>query len=293
MKNALFIFVALTAFAVTADFQKTESDWRAHREASLKSPNGWLSVAGLYWFHDRALTAGSDPKSDIVLPASAPRHIGTFRLQGKALVMEPVAGAGVLINGKAATRTVLKPDTNDHPDIITAGKVTLMAIDRVGNLGLRLRDPDAATRRGFVGCSWFPASEKWRIEAKWVPATAPKKLHIVNILGMADEEDSPGYAEFTIAGKTLRLQALDDDGDLSFLFRDETSGKATYPPGRFLDAAKPKDGKVILDFNQAYNPPCAFTAYATCPLPPRDNILTVAIEAGEKKYAGHPEAGSH
>jgi uncharacterized protein (DUF1684 family) len=158
--------------------------------------------------------------------------------------------------------------------------------------GIRMRDPNAVTRRNFTGCKWFPASEKWRIRAKWIAYPTPKKIRITNILGMTDEEPSPGYAEFAVNGQTVRLEPVaDDTGALSFMFKDATSGKTTYAQGRFLDTDKPKDGYVTLDFNQAYNPPCAFIAFATCPLPPRQNTLTVAIEAGEKNYGKHPGSG--
>jgi len=165
-------------------------------------------------------------------------------------------------------------------------------IKRMDRTGIRMRDPNAATRRNFTGCKWFPALEKWRIRAKWVAYPTPKKIRITNILGMTDEEPGPGYAEFSVNGRTVRLEpVIEDPGELSFMFKDATSGKTTYAQGRFLDTGLPKDGYVTLDFNQAYNPPCAFIAFATCPLPPRQNTLTVPIEAGEKKYGQHPGAG--
>jgi uncharacterized protein (DUF1684 family) len=199
----------------------------------------------------------------------------------------------VTIDGKPAGRMTLKPDTDDHPDAVQAGRITLTIIRRGNRTGVRMRNPDAPARLSFTGCKWFPASESWRVQAKWVPYPAPKKMNITNILGMTDEEPSPGYAEFAIAGKTLRLEPVEEDGELSFMFKDATSGNTTYAPGRFLDTEMPKNGVVILDFNQAYNPPCAFTAFATCPLPPKQNTLPVAVEAGEKKYGNHPGGSSH
>jgi uncharacterized protein (DUF1684 family) len=152
---------------------------------------------------------------------------------------------------------------------------------------VRLRDPNSETRRDFTGCKWFAADASWRVSAKWVAWPQPKKIAITNILGMTDQEDSPGYAEFTVKGKTQRLEPVAEDGGLFFIFKDATSGKTTYGAGRFLDADMPKSGEVELDFNKAYNPPCAFTAFATCPLPPKQNVLASAIEAGEKSYAKH------
>ncbi len=286
--------VAAVVMAAVPGFMKEEADWRAAREDRLKQPNGWLSVAGLFWLHDGAMALGSDPQSDVVLPASAPKHAGTLRMQAGNVTFEPAAGVGATVSGKPATsKAILQPDTAEHPDVLQIGSIALTVIKRSDRTGIRLRDPDAATRRSFTGCKWFPASTAWKVKAKWVAYKEPKKISITNILGMTSDEPSPGYAEFTIAGKTLRLEPVDEgDGGLSFMFRDTTSGNVTYGPGRFLDTDMPKDGFVVLDFNQAYNPPCAFTAFATCPLPPKQNILPIAVNAGEKKYSDHT-GGSH
>jgi hypothetical protein len=278
--------MSVVAFAAASvPFAKLEADFRTQREASLTRTDGWLSVAGLFWLHDGAMTLGSDPQSDVVLPSGAPRRAGVLRMQGGTVTFEPAAGAGVQINGKPAVKMALKPDTDPHTDIVTAGKIMLTIIRRGDRTGVRMRNPDAATRRNFTGCKWFPALQAWRVNAKWVPYPTPHKIKITNILGMTDDEPSPGYAEFTVKGKTLRLEPVaDDDGSLEFMFKDLTSGNTTYAPGRFLDTDKPEAGHVVLDFNQAYNPPCAFTAFATCPLPPKQNALPVAVEAGEMKY---------
>ena len=277
--------VALAAASVP--FAKLEADFRTEREASLTKPDGWLSVAGLFWLHDGAMTLGSDPQSDVVLPATAPRRAGVLRMQSGVVTLEPATGAGVQVNGKPAVKMALNPDTDPHPDVVMAGKIMLTIIKRGDRTGVRMRNPDAPTRQKFTGCKWFPALPAWRVNAKWVPYATPKKIKITNILGMTDDEPSPGYAEFTIHGKTLRLEPVaDDDGSLEFMFKDLTSGNTTYAPGRFLDTDKPQEGHVVLDFNQAYNPPCAFTAFATCPLPPKQNALPIAVEAGEMKYGG-------
>lgn len=259
----IWILAAGAALAATTAPQ-TEQQWRAQYEASLKAPDGWLSVAALIWLHDGSNT--------VDLPADASQKSVELRLDhGK-----------VIYQGRP-----LKTDAVDNPDQLHFGPVIATIIDRVGKLGVRVRDPNAETRRGFTGCKWFPASAAWRIQAKWVAYEKPKTIRIVNILGMTDEEPSPGYAEFTLQGKTMRLEPVLDDGDLFFIFKDATSGHTTYGAGRFLYASKPKGNTVELDFNEAHNPPCAFTAFATCPLPPRQNILTAAIEAGEKNYGGH------
>jgi uncharacterized protein (DUF1684 family) len=286
---AMAAMLLFAADSSTSSFAKQEADFRSHREASLTKPDGWLAVAGLFWLHDGTMTVGSDPQSDIVLPASAPRKAGIIKMQAGSVTFEAASGVQSLVDGKPAVKSVLKPDTDEHPDMLQIGSLSLTVIKRMEKTGIRMRDPNAATRRDFSGCKWFPAFEKWRINAKWVAYPTPRKIRIINILGMADDEPSPGYAEFTVNGKTQRLEPVaDDDGSLSFMFKDATSGNTTYAPGRFLDTDKPKGNVVVLDFNQAYNPPCAFIAYATCPLPPKQNTLAIAVEAGEKTYGRHP-----
>lgn len=285
---AAFLLIAASKPAVREDFLKEENAWRAQREHNLTKPDGWLSVAGLFWLHDGTLALGSDPQSDVVLPARAPKRAGELRVQKGVVTFEPAAGVKALVSGKPATKTVLKPDTDEHPDTLQIGTLTMTVIQRMDRTGIRLRDPEAETRRNFAGLKWYPISPKWRITAKWVKYPTPHKIRITNILGMSDEEPSPGYAEFTVNGKTVRLEPVDEDGSLAFMFKDATSGNATYPPGRFLDTDMPKGDTIVLDFNQTYNPPCAYIAYATCPLPPKQNTLAVAVEAGEKKYGSHP-----
>lgn len=263
-----FVAMSLTAASLTDETAK----WRADYEASLKAPDGWLSVAGLYWLHEGDNVVGSDPQSDVVLPAGGPQRAGILHFaKGKAVW----------------DNRPLQPDVTGHPDTVKIGDVSLTIIQRGGKTGVRLRDPNARTRREFTGCKWFPPNPAWRIQAKWVAYAQPKKIAITNILGMTDQEPSPGYAEFNVAGKTLRLEPVTEDGGLFFIFKDATSGKTTYGAGRFLDTETPKSGELVLDFNRAYNPPCAFTAFATCPLPPRQNVLTAAIDAGEKSYGRH------
>jgi uncharacterized protein (DUF1684 family) len=253
-----------------ADVEK----WRADYESGLKAPSGWLSVAGLFWLHEGSNVVGSDPQSDVVLPEGTPARAGVLRLNSGKATFEPASGTPVAI----------KPDSSDT---FRFGAVEMTLIERGGKTGARLRDPNAATRRDFTGCKWFPAAESWDVHARWVAYPEPKKIAILNVLGMTSQEPSPGYAEFTLQGQKLRLEPVVEDNQLFFMFKDQTSGKSTYAAGRFLYADMPKDGAVELDFNKAKNPPCAFTAFATCPLPPKQNALPVALEAGEKKYGPH------
>jgi len=253
---------------LAAEYSASVEAFRHQYEQSLRAPNGWLSVAGLFWLHEGANRAGSDPQSDIVLPAPAPALAATFELH---------AGK-VTLNGKP-----VRPDE----DKITIGDLSLTVIVRGPKTGLRLRDPNSAARRNFSGLHWYPIDEHYRIEARWVPYNPPHKVSFTNVIGMTEEDTSPGYAEFQLAGKTWRLEPTEEDGRLFYVFRDQTAGKETYPSGRFLKSDMPKDGRVVLDFNQAYNPPCAFTSFATCPLPPRQNFIAAPIPAGEKKYSDH------
>jgi uncharacterized protein (DUF1684 family) len=270
------MFAAGIAFAATTDpgFLSETAKWRADREASLRAPGGWLSVTGLYWLHEGDNVIGSDAQSDVVLPGGGPKRAGVFHFSAGKVTWQ----------GRK-----LKSDASGKPDVVKFGDVSLTIIERVGKIGVRLRDPNAQQRREFTGCKWYPADPAWRIQAKWVAYPKPKKIAITNILGMTDQEDAPGYAEFKVKGATLRLEPVIDDGALFFIFKDATSGKTTYGAGRFLDVDMPKAGatEVTLDFNKAYNPPCAFTPAATCPLPPRQNVLAAAIEAGETRDGKH------
>jgi uncharacterized protein (DUF1684 family) len=272
--------------ASTNDYQASIETWRRQYEEGLRAPYGWLSVAGLFWLHDGANRAGSDPQSDIVLPASAPRFAATLDFHAGATRITPARGVQILVNGKPSTGQVLQPDTAEHPDVVTLGSLTIAVIQRGSRTGVRLRDPESAARREFSGLHWFPIDERYRIRARWHAYNPPHKISITNVLGMTEDDTTPGYAEFEFGGKTWRLEPTVEDNELFFTFRDQTAGKETYPSGRFLKSAMPANGEVIIDFNKAYNPPCAFTAFATCPLPPRQNTIGAAINAGGKKY-GH------
>ena len=273
--------------ASTPDYRSSIEAWRRDYEGRLRAPQGWLSVAGLFWLHDGANRVGSDPQSDVVLPASAPRFAATIDFHGGVARLTAAPGVHLLVNGKPSAGQALQPDTKDHPDVMSIGELTFMVIQRGPRTGVRLRDPESAARKQFSGLHWFPIEERFVIHARWHAYNPPHKISITNILGMTEEDTTPGYAEFDLGGKTWRLEPTVEDNTLFFTFRDETTGKETYPAGRFLYADMPRNGEVVLDFNKAYNPPCAFTSFATCPLPPRQNTIGVAVNAGEKKYGKH------
>jgi len=194
----------------------------------------------------------------------------------------------VSLNGKAAAAASrLKTDTGGKPDQIGLDGLTLFVIHRGDRYGIRLKDMDSKLRKDFAGRHWFPVQPAYRVTAKFVAYDPPKLIAVPNVLGETSQMPSPGYVQFSLGGQLLRLDPVVEEDSLFFIFHDATSGKGTYPPGRFLHADFAKDGKVTLDFNKAYNPPCAFTPYATCPLPPKQNRLPVSIEAGEK-FSGSP-----
>jgi hypothetical protein len=282
--------VTLTARADSPSYAADIQAWRAKREARLKADGGWLTVAGLFWLKEGANRFGSGKDNDVVLPASAPDWAGVFEFQAGKVKLRLEAGVPATIEGKTVTTADMRPDTSGSPDVLTLGPLTMHVIERGGRFGIRLKDSDSPARKAFKGLEWFPVSEQYRVTARFVPYDPPRRIMIPNVLGDASEMPSPGYASFNLGGKELRLDPVLEDAEseeLFFIFRDETSGKGTYGGGRFLYTEKPKAGSVVLDFNKAYSPPCAFTRYATCPLPPKQNRLGVRIEAGEKSDIAH------
>lgn len=289
--------VAGLAAALGADeaYRAEVQNWRADREARLKAEGGWLSLAGLFWLNEGPNRFGTDPAGDIVLPeGSAPAKAGAFEMKAGQITVTLLPGASGRVAGRPVTGpTAMKPDTSSTPDLLEMGTLSMTVIERGGRLAVRLKDKDSPARTGFTGLKWFPVQEEYRVDARFVSYPQPKPVKVPNVLGQTESMPSPGYAEFTLAGKTVRLDGVMEHPhaeQLFFILRDQTSGKETYGAGRFLYSDLPKAGKVVLDFNKAYNPPCAFTPYATCPLPPPQNWMPVRVEAGEMAYGAHPSA---
>lgn len=280
------ILLALLFLQSNADPYRAELEaWQRKREASISAETGWLTVVGLFWLKEGENTVGTKPGSDIFLPPnSAPESAGVFRLRGGAVSFEAASGVNVLIDGKAASRASMRPDTAGRPTEVRIGNLTMTVIERGGRLAIRLRDRESEARRNFRGLKFFPANDRFRLVARFVPYDPPRKLPVPNVLGGIEEEPSPGYAVFTYDGREYRLDALESGDSLFFIFKDQTASRETYPAGRFLYTPKPLGGEVVLDFNRAINPPCAYTPYATCPFPPRQNELDFRIEAGEMNY---------
>ncbi len=273
---SLLPVVAGVMLAGGSSYVSSVLKWRQDREARLKSDTGWPTIAGLFWLREGSQTIGSDAANRIVLPAhSAPARLGVIEFHdGKALLQYADRGKGSV---------VLQPDSSGAPTRIRVGALTFWVIQRGNRYGLRLRDTKSRFRKEFTGCEWYPVKPAYHITARFVPD--PRQISVPSVIGVTTTEHSPGYVEFELNGKTLRLRPTGSTDSLEFLFRDATSGKTTYGGGRFLSAGPVKNGEVIIDFNLAYNPPCAFTPYATCPLPTKENRLKVPIEAGER-YSG-------
>lgn len=286
--SALLLALALAPLPVDQPAYRAQlQQWREQREQGLRADGGWLTVAGLFWLKEGTSTVGAGRENSFVLPAgSAPGQVGTFEFHAGKTTFHTLLGVSVTVNGKPADRAVLAADSTGAPDVLRVRNLSMFVIQRGNRFGIRLKDPDSPALRRFEGTRWFPIAESYRVTAKFVPYSPPRKIAVPNILGDVDQEDSPGYVEFKLKGQTHRLVPVSEGDGLFFIFKDLTSGKETYPPGRFLYTSLPQNGTVVLDFNQAVNPPCAFTPYATCPLPPAENHLPVRIEAGELRY-GH------
>lgn len=269
------------------DYRTAIAKWRAAREARLVADEGWLTVAGLFFLKEGDNSFGSGPLNDIVLPESAPAEAGVFTLSEGAVEARALAGGALTVNGEPVQRATLRPATTEAPaDRVMLGPLTLFLHRSGSRLAIRLRDLNSPLRREFRGVRWFPVDARLRVVGEWVPFDSPKLIAIQNILGDVEEAPATGYVRFTLDGVEHRLMPIDEDGELFFIFRDLTSGGETYPAARFLYTALPEHGRLILDFNQAENPPCAYNPYTTCPLPPRENRLKVRIEAGEMIYPG-------
>jgi len=269
--------------------------WQEDRRTRLQAEDGWLSLVGLDWLKPGDNMLGSAPTNDIILPEKVAPVVGLVHFEpataedGPKIRFTPEQDAAVTLNGKKLTEAVMMtPDTGESPTVLQIGTVRFHAIVRGERVGIRVKDSDAPTRVNFKGLDYFPIDEKWRVDAQFDPYEPPKSVLIANMIGSESSEPSPGAIVFKHGGKTYRLDVLDGGEDEYFvIFSDRTTGKETYGAGRYLYARKAgPNGRMVIDFNKAYNPPCAFTEFATCPLPPRQNRLPFRVEAGELKYAG-------
>jgi len=280
-----------TATSSTVDPYRAEIEkFRQQREAKLTSDTGWLTIAGLYFLTKPETTVGSGGDNDVVLPAGAPPRVGTFVLgkHGRVSVTLEPGVKPMLLDGKPFAGGPIKSDGEGSPDRLVFGDVQVWVHQSGERPAIRVRDKGNPLRKEFTGMKWYPVNEAYRVEGTFEPFDKPQELKIPNMLGDIDTMMVPGHVRFTLNGKEHNMLAVtENDTEFWFIFRDLTSGDTTYPAARFLYTPRPVNGKVTLDFNRAENPPCAFNAYATCPLPPPDNRLQVRVEAGEKIYQRH------
>ena len=273
-------------------FVANEQAWRAQRLERLTSENGWLTLVGLFWLEPGNNAFGSDLSNPVVIPDTA-SHAGRFELAADGTVtIHCDRGSGVTVAGDPVTERKLASDADGAPDVLHADRISFYVIKRGTRYAIRVKNPEADARTGFEGLQYFPPDPEYRVKGKMVRFAKPQPVEVPTVVGSTQQMLVPGVVHFTLQGHQLSLKPLIEsptDTELFFVFRDATSGSQTYGAGRFLSAKAPDDnGTVVLDFNRAYNPPCAFTPFATCPLPIPGNELPIAIRAGEKVYAaGH------
>lgn len=287
----LSVACLLAAGPARADeaFTRQTEAWRRSRVAQLIAPDGWITLIGLHFLGAGSNRVGSAKDNDVVF-ARGPAHVGTATVAPDGRVtLTLLPGVDAQIDGVAVREAELKLGGGGIlPTLVTCGTVSFFVVDRGGKKALRVKDSAAERRTNFAGLDYFPIAPAWRIEARWVPFKKSRLIPFTNMLGQTGPEVVPGKAVFERDGKTCELLAIDEGRDrpLFFVISDATSGQETYGAARFVYAEWPSDGKVILDFNRAENPPCAFTPFATCPLPPKENRLPFAVRAGEKNYRG-------
>lgn len=298
LKVVLSVFISIILFQFCSsdnlkekgspEYIKSIKDWHNNRVERLKKENGWLNLVGLYWLEEGKNSFGSDKSNKIVFPENAPSKMGKFILQDSVVTVELPENSEITVDGKFVKSVKLKSDIEDSTNILSYKNFRWFLIQRGDKFGIRLRDLNADLVKHFPGIETFPVNEDWKFEADFFPYNPTKEINIPTIIGTVDVEDSPGYVEFQKDSKSYKMDAIQSGDGLFFVFADLTSGEETYGAGRFLYTNGPdENNKVIVDFNKAYNPPCAFTKYATCPLPPDQNRIQLKITAGEKKFGNH------
>jgi uncharacterized protein len=304
LRFVIFVcIVALAAFAPCAHGQNTQNwkkdllAWRGEHAADLQKPDGWLALAGLVWLESGDNSVGSAADSKVKLPATGPAHVGVLHLEGTTVSLRPPAGGfpeGLLIDGKPAEAQDLhtSSDNDKGNPRMTVGSLNFYAVRRGDRFAVRIKDAQSPTLVGFHGLKWYPPNEHYRVTAKWIPYNPPKTIKLATMIGTAYDAPVPGTAEFTLDGKTYRLEPVTEDTPpvkLFFILKDTTSATTTYGACRFLYTPLPpngldKPGELVLDLNHLENPPCAYTPFATCPLPPAGNRLKIPLPVGELRY---------
>lgn len=267
--------------------------WRAQRVAELTSETGWLTLVGLFWLEKGDNSFGSAPSNHLVLAhKSLAAQAGVFTLDRRGGVeFKAAGGSGITRGGRPVTSVIMFSDAQGEPTVLSSGSLRFFIIERSGKIGVRVRDIDSPRRRTFSPIDYYPIEPGWVFDARFEPYEPHRLIRIVNILGLEQEMDCPGAIVFNRDGHEWRLDTLLEDSQdqtLFVMFADRTNGDGSYGGGRFLRVPLPSEGRTRVDFNEAYNPPCAFNDFATCPLPPNQNKLALRVESGEKVYGnGH------
>jgi hypothetical protein len=271
------------SWAEDASYLKEIETWRLERQDSLQKDDSWLTVAGLYWLREGENSIGTGLENDFVLPEdSGPGHVGSFTLSGTDVRFQVADGVTATHKGERIQTARLEPG---EKNAVAVGRLSMWVHLSGERRAIRLRDLESPIRKKFHGLEWFPVDPAYRITARFTPYPQPKAVEILNMLGDIEKYESPGDVTFVLQGQEIRMAPVSNSrGGLWLIFRDGTSGKETYPAARFLHAEPPSSGEVVLDFNKAYNPPCAFNPFTTCPMPAKENRLTLRVEAGEKDY---------
>ena len=294
LRSALLILLALgtglqasaqapPVAVLDAGYQRSFEKWKAELIEDRKQ--NWLPLVGLFWLKPGENTFGSDAANAVTLPSTAvPAHAGTFLLQGKEVTVKLLPGVGASVGGTVVTIAKLDPDASGHASVVELGSLRMHVIQRGEREGIRAKDLKSPAIEKYRGPTFYPLGPAYVVEATWVPSDGKTMVQVPNVLGDVTATPVVGEARFRLADQEVRLTAVGGVAEhgLFIIFSDPTRKTDTYPAGRFLDTEPVRDGKVVLDFNRAYNPPCALTPYATCPLPPKENQLAVKILAGEK-----------
>jgi uncharacterized protein (DUF1684 family) len=267
------------------DWNKELDEWKSKRVSQLTKPHGWLSLIGMEWLHNGDNSIGSASDNTIILP-HGPAYIGKFELTDKIITFYAEEGIAINANKQPVDhKIIVKMDSSGEPTVFNIDTFQFYVIER-GKPALRIKDSSAKALADFKGINYFPVTENFRLQAEFIPYDPVKELEIINVLGLLSRDKALGQLKFNIEDKDYFLDVMDSNDDYYIIFADKTSGRTSYGPGRFLYVPKANDNSLTtIDFNKAYNPPCAFSDYSTCPLPPPQNRLPVYIEAGEKKYS--------
>jgi uncharacterized protein (DUF1684 family) len=262
--------------------------WRQEVDNNIRRENGWLALAGLFWLRKGTNVIGSDPQSDILLPKRAPARLGTFEFDGNNVTLNVEASLPVEVNGVGTISVLLDADQEDVPSFITFSDMRMVVVRRSKGVGIRVWDNAREARRTFPSRRWYPIKEELRVPATYTRYETPKIVKLPDILGAILDEPMQGYVSFEINGRKHQLMVEElPDRRLFIQFMDPTNNHGTYPSGRYHYTDAHENGRVFIDFNKAYSPPCAFTEFATCTFPPQENHLNVAIEAGEIFLGNH------